>query len=265
MISTLAEVGRPTALVIHGTAEVLDLLTRWFEASRLDVVSAVTAFRAQAALEGDRPIDVVITPWDLTHPIGGEVYRWVLAHRADLRNRFVFIAEEVTPEFDTIVGGRCLAIPLHEIEEVVRVASAIVRRVRTPPHGIPIIRDRDRPTLLIVDDDPPLLEAMARHLFDEGYTVTQMESGHQAIDLLERREFDTIVCDWHMHDGSGADVYRWLVKHKPQLAARVVFLSEADGDDAGSVAPGRPMFRKGQDAEELITILREIVELVRAG
>ncbi|CAN5244133.1 hypothetical protein BH11MYX1_BH11MYX1_31340 [soil metagenome] len=263
MISPLAELARPTALVIHGTAEVLDLLTRWFEASRLDVVSAVTAFRAEAALEGDRPIDVVIAPWDPTHPIGGEVYRWVLAHRADLRNRFVFIADEVTPEFDTIVGGRCLAIPLQAVEEIVRVASAIVRRVRTPPHGIPILRDRDRPTLLVLDDDPPVLEAMARHLFDEGYAVTQMESGNQAIDLLERREFDTIVCDWHMHDGSGADVYHWLVKHRPQMAERVVFLAEADGDDSGPVAPGRPMFRKGQDAEAMIKILRGIVDQVR--
>jgi CheY-like chemotaxis protein len=263
MISWLAEVARPTALVVHGTAEVLDLLTRWFEASRLDVVSAVTAFRAQAVLEGDRPIDVVIAPWDPTHPIGGEVYRWMLAHRSDLRNRFVFIADEVVPDFDRIVGGRCLAIPLLAVEEVVRVATTIVRRVRTPPYGIPIIRDRERPTLLVIDDDPPVLEAMARHLFDEGYSVTQMESGNQAIDLLERREFDTIVCDWHMHDGTGADVYRWLEKHKPHLAARVVFLAEADGDDSESVAPGRPMFRKGQDAEAMIKILREIVEQVR--
>jgi CheY-like chemotaxis protein len=263
MISSLAEVGRPTALVIHGTAEVLDLLTRWFEASRLDVVSAVTAFRARAALEGDRPIDVVICPWDLSHPIGGEVYRWVLAHRPDLRNRFVFIADEVPPQFDALVGGRCLAIPLYAVEELVRVASAIVRRIRTPPHGIPIIRDRDRPTLLVVDDDPPLLEAMARYLFDEGYTVTQMESGNQAIDLLDRREFDTIVCDWHMHDGGGAEVYRWLELHRPHLIERIVFLSEADGDDSGQIAPGRPMFRKGQDSEALVTILREIVDQVR--
>ncbi len=259
----MAEVGRPTALVIHGTAEVLDLLTRWFEASRLDVVSAMTSFRARAALEGDRPIDVVICPWDPSNPIGGEVYRWVLANRPDLRNRFVFIADEVTPAFNAIVGSRCLAIPLHAVEELVRVASAIVRRIRTPPHGIPIVRDRDRPTLLVVDDDPLLLEAMARYLFDEGYAVTQMESGNQAIELLDRREFDTIVCDWHMHDGGGAKVYRWLELHTPHMTGRIVFLSETDADDSKEVAPGRPMFRKGQDAEALVTVLREIVDRVR--
>lgn len=253
------EPGRPTALVIHGTAEVLDLLTRWFEASGLDVVSAVNAYRAQTALEGERPIDVVVAPWDHFQPVGGEVYRWVLQHRHDLRNRFVFVADEVPPEFDSIVGGRCLAVPLSAIDEVARVATAIVRRIRTPPHGVPVVRDRERPNLLLIEDDPPLLDAMAAHLHDNGYTVTAMDSGNQAIEVLEVREVDVIVCDWHMHDGSGADVYRWLLKNKPHLAARVVFLAEADQDDTGPIAPGRPMFRKGQDAEPLLTVLREIV------
>lgn len=255
--------GRPTALVLHSAADVLDLLTRWFEASELDVLAAVTAYRAQAHLEGERPIDVVVAPWDVAQNMGGETYRWVLQHRPDLRNRFVFIADEVPPEFDAVVGGRCLAVPLSAIDELTRVANAIVRRMRTPPQGVPVVRDRNRPTLLLVDDDPPLLDAMAHLLNDQGYAVTQIDSGNQAIEVLELREFDTIVADWHMHDGSGADVYRWIMKHKPHLAARVVFLSEADQDDSGPVAPGRPMFRKGQDSQALTDVLREIVATVR--
>ncbi len=259
----MASSGRPTALVIHGAADVLDLLTRWFEASELDVLAALTGYRAQAHLEGERPVDVVVAPWDTTHVIGGEVYRWVLQHRPDLRNRFVFIADEVPPEFDAVVGGRCLAVPLSAIDELTRVATAIVRRMRTPPLGIPVVRDRSRPTLLLVEDDPLLLDAMAHLLNDQGYAVTQMESGNQAIDMLDFKDFDTIVSDWHMHDGSGADLYRWIMQHKPHLAARVVFLSEADQDDSGPVAPGRPMFRKGQDSQALTEVLREIAVLVR--
>lgn len=262
MIVRLSDV-RQTALVVHGTPEILDLLTRWFEASGMDVVSAVTAYRAQAVLEGDKPIDVVIVPWDHSHPVGGEVYRWALQHRADLRNRFVFVADEVPFEFDSVVGGRCLAVPLSAVEEIARVAVAIVRRVRTPPHGVPVVRERDRPSLLLVDDDPLLLDVMASVLYDEGYAVTPMDSGNAAIELLEVREFDTIVSDWHMHDGSGADLYRWIMRQKPHLAARIVFLAEADQDDTGPVAPGRPMFRKGQDSTALVAVLREIVRTVR--
>src|SRR6478672_5069507 len=132
--------GRYTALVVHGDGEVLDALTRWFEASDFEVITAPSGFRAQAHLEGDRPVEVVVVPWDDVHPVGGEIYHWVLQNRPDLRSRFVFIADDVAPEFDAVVGGRCLAVPLVAVQEIVRVATGIVRRVRTPPRGIPILR-----------------------------------------------------------------------------------------------------------------------------
>jgi DNA-binding response OmpR family regulator len=246
--------GRPSVLLIHDDGDVLDLLTRLFESNGFEVVAAATAYRAQAHLDGARHIEAVVAPWDVHHSAGGDAYRWVLTHRADLRTRFVFIADEVPPEFDAVVGGRCLAVPLAALDELVRVSEAIVRRVRTPPRGIPIAPDR--PSLLLADDDPMLLEAAAGLFHDSGYAVTTVESGAEAVIRLEMRDFDALVLDWHMHDGSGGDVYEWIVDHKPHLAARVVFLSD---DDTEAVAPGRPRFRKGQDSQALTGLLRTIV------
>ncbi|MDB4952579.1 MAG: response regulator receiver protein [Myxococcales bacterium] len=253
---------RPSVLVIHGDGDVLDLLTRWFESASFDVMTAVTAFRAQSQLEGSRPIDAVVAPWDATNAVGGEVYRWSMQHRIDLRTQFVFVADEVPPEFDALVGGRCLAVPLSAPAEIVRVAqAAIARRSRIDQPAV--IETGERPTLLLADDDPILLDVMADLLTESGYAVSPVESGNSATSILEREDFDVIVTDWHMHDGSGADLYRWILKRKPHLAARVVFLSVADQDDSGPVAPGRPMFRKGQDSQALIEMLREIVKQVR--
>ena len=253
--------GRPTCLLIHDDGDVLDLLTRLFEGSGFEVVGAPSAFRAQAHLDGARHVEVVIAPWDVSHPAGGDAYRWVLHHRADLRTRFVFIADEVPPEFDAVVGGRCLAVPLAALDDLVRVSQGIVRRVRTPPRGIPVVTDR--PSLLLADDDPLLLEAAASLFHDSGYAVTTVESGGEACIRLELRDFDVLVVDWRMHDGSGGDVYEWILEHKPHLAARVVFLSEAAGDDIEAVAPGRPKFRKGQDSQALTDVLRAIVQQSR--
>lgn len=255
--------GRYTALIVHGDGEVLDALTQWFEAADFDVISAPSGFRAQAHLEGDRPVEVVVAPWDDIHPVGGEVYHWVLRNRPDLRSRFVFIADDVPPEFDAVVGGRCLAVPLGAVDEIVRVAGGIVRRVRTPPRGVPILRGPGWGSLLLADDDPLLLLAMAELLTEQGYAVNQVDSLKQAIELVEFRDFDVIVADWKMHDGNAGDLYKWILKHKPHLAARVVFLSEADLDDSGPIAPGRPMFRKGQDSQQLIVVLKEIVTQVK--
>ena len=103
---------------------------------------------------------------------------------------------------------------------------------------------------------------MTEYLADSGYSVTQAESGREAALVLENRVFDAIITDWQMHDGSGADLYKWILKNRPQLAARVVFLSEADLDDSGPIAPGRPMLRKGQDSQALLDIIKEIVAAV---
>lgn len=259
--------GRFTALVIHGDGGVLDVLTRWFEASGFEVLTALNAFRAQAALEGEKPIEVVVVPWDEQHAVGGEVYRWVLKNRPDLRSRFVFIADDVPADFDAIVGGRCLAVPLAATEEIVRVATGVVRRVRTPPRGVPVVRGPGRPPLLLADDDSLLLGVMAELLTHAGYAVSQVDSVRAAIELSEFRDFDVIVVDWRMHDGSGVDLYNWIQAHKPHLATRLVFLSEADQDDtaAGTAAPGRPMFRKGQDSQGFLDVLKEIVASVRGG
>jgi CheY-like chemotaxis protein len=248
-------------LVIHDDGEALDLLTRLFEANGFEVITAVTGFRAQAHLEGARAIEVVVAPWDPAHPIGGDVYRWSLQQRYDLRDGFVFLAAELPPDFDRLVAGRCLAVPMVRAAEVIRVAAAAVRRrkqLEDAREAALEVTDTGRPTLLLADDEPVLLMAMADLFADAGYAVSRVDSGHGAILLLEHSEFDVIVTDWNMDDGSGADVYRWIAQSKPWLAERVVFLADEESEDAAVVAPGRPMFRKGQDSTELTAALCEI-------
>lgn len=257
---------RPTVLVIHDDGDTLDRLTRLFEASSFDVVTAVTGFRAQQVLEGSRPTDVVVAPWDRANTVGGDVYRWTLQHRYDLRDQFVFLATEPHPDFDRVVAGRCVAVPpTHLLELASCAVAAVQRHEKLEAHRDRAIADFDgRPTLLIADDDPALLAAIGDLLRDEGYAVTCVESGSAAMAELVTHEYDAIVADWNMDDGSGADLYRWIGNIKPELAARVVFLSGAEGDDVGAVAAGRPMLRKGQDSTSLRRILREIVRQTRS-
>jgi DNA-binding response OmpR family regulator len=265
MRATLS-LARPTVLVIHDDGEALDRLTRLFEGAGFEVLTALTGFRAQAHLEGELPVELVVVPWDATRPVGGDVYRWSLQRRYDLRDGFVFLAAETPPEFDRVVAGRCLAVALDRPAEVVRVAIAAVRRRAQLEEARDAAfeqTDDDKPTLLLADDEPVLLMVMADLLLDAGYAVIRVDSGNAAIRALEAEDFDAVVTDWNMDSGSGADVYRWIILAKPWLAERVVFLTDIEGDDATTVAPDRPMFRKGQDSHALIEVLREIVRDVR--
>lgn len=265
MCATLS-LARPTALIVHDEGAALDGLTRLFEGSGFDVITAVSGFRAQALLTGAREVDVVIVPWDAVHSVGGDLYRWSLQRRYNLRDGFVFLADEAPAEFDHLVAGRCLAVPIGRPPEVVRVAIAAVRRraqLEAARDAAFEEADGTRPSLLLADDEPVLLMVMADLLTEAGYAVSRVDNGHGAIQLLETADFDAIVTDWNMDGGSGADIYRWIVQVKPWLAERVVFLADEEGDDAAVVAPGRPMFRKGQDSSALTAVLREIVRHVR--
>jgi CheY-like chemotaxis protein len=49
-------------------------------------------------------------------------------------------------------------------------------------------------TVLVVDDDPDVLEVVAAMLEDLGCAVVTAESGRAALDLLER---ESAICDTH--------------------------------------------------------------------
>jgi DNA-binding response OmpR family regulator len=257
----VSESRRPALLLIHHDTDLLDFLTRVFEARGFAVTTAATTLQAMAHLEGEREYDVLVAEWDAEQRLGADVYRWALGHRFHLRGQFVFLADEVPPEFDALVAGHCLVIRPDETEEIVRVAEAAAQRAadlaRMGSDDVAWL-DADRPTLLLADDDPLLLNVMARLLTDVGYAVTPCESGNAAIARLDGSDFDVIVLDWHMIDGTGGDVYRWLVTFRPWLVERVVFLTGGTGEAARRLTDERPVIPKGQDAQALLDVITQI-------
>jgi CheY-like chemotaxis protein len=264
----VAEVVRSTILIIHQDGNELDRLTRLFEGRGFDVVTAATAFQANARLDGERSIDVVVAQWDDENALGGEVYRWVLRHRSRLRGQFVFLGVAPPDGFDLMVAGRCLIVDPNEDAELVRVTEAASRRSRqlalakTDESGaVAAYASADGaygPRLLLVDDEPVLLAVMAGWFAEVGFRVTAVESGNAAIDQLASSEFDVVVTDWQMEDGSGAELYRWIRAHKPDHVERVAFLADGRVEQIRAALPGVPVFAKGQDADGLIAVLRQI-------
>jgi diguanylate cyclase (GGDEF)-like protein/PAS domain S-box-containing protein len=62
-----------------------------------------------------------------------------------------------------------------------------------------------RPCLLILDDDPHLLDYFELLLSTEGYTVLTTPSPQQAFELLARHEIAVLLCDQRMPEMSGVD------------------------------------------------------------
>ena len=70
--------------------------------------------------------------------------------------------------------------------------------------------------ILIVDDDRTLREGCASVLRAEGYAVTVLARGDEAIDLVRHTTFDIIVCDVFMTPVSGMEVLRSIVEAAPR-------------------------------------------------
>ena len=79
--------------------------------------------------------------------------------------------------------------------------------------------------LLIVDDEPMLLNLLQQMLAP--HTSTTVGTYQDACSLLATSpdEFDVILSDLMMPQGSGLDLYHWIAENKPGLEERLLFLT----------------------------------------
>src|SRR5699024_3842514 len=68
--------------------------------------------------------------------------------------------------------------------------------------------DEDKPSIIVVDDDPINLRVMEVVLHHEQYDVTTVLSGAEAIELLEQAEYDLIISDVMMPHMSGFELVK---------------------------------------------------------
>ena len=62
--------------------------------------------------------------------------------------------------------------------------------------------------LLLVDDDPFILEGIGEDLESNGYQVTRASNGETAVDLLETTQFDLVITDLVMDSTDGIQVLK---------------------------------------------------------
>lgn len=114
----------------------------------------------------------------------------------------------------------------------------------------------DRPTVLVVDDEANIREAIAFTLRREGFDILEAETGHEAVELAERNP-DVIVLDIMLPGIDGLEVLRRV---RANSNVPVLMLS-AKGDEIDRVV-GLEI-----GADDYITkpfAMRELVARIRA-
>jgi CheY-like chemotaxis protein len=81
--------------------------------------------------------------------------------------------------------------------------------------------------ILVVEDDPLVLELFQRVLADDGAEVVPASDGREALERITIDEFDLIVADLRMPNVDGQQLYEAIAERRPALQRRLVF---ATGD-----------------------------------
>jgi len=85
------------------------------------------------------------------------------------------------------------------------------------------ISDFEDKSLLIVDDDDPFRNRLARAMEKKGFSVKEAKSVSEGLKIAENTPSNFAVVDLRLEDGNGLDVVKAL--HKSKKESRIVMLT----------------------------------------
>src|SRR5262249_25594778 len=88
-------------------------------------------------------------------------------------------------------------------------------------------------SILVVEDEAHLANAVVDALRDAGYIVNHAADGEDGLSMINDQAYDVVICDLKMPRLDGKSFYARLSDAAPALARRVVFVT---GDVAGTDA-----------------------------
>ena len=117
------------------------------------------------------------------------------------------------------------------------------------------------PPVLLIEDEPSVMAYLQAALERGGYPVVCCQSGAEALPILSSGEFLGVISDMRTPGGvNGADVHSWLLKHRPELASRIVFIT---GDIANDETvetlrkTGAPCVEKPFRVQQLLPVVEK--------
>jgi len=120
-----------------------------------------------------------------------------------------------------------------------------------------------KPRLLVIEDEPSVAAFMRTALERHGYDVVASPSAAEGLRLLATSEFRGVVSDFRTPGGiNGADLHDWVRRHRPELAARIVFIT-GDTASAETIAllaqDGTPCIEKPFRVQQLLDAVENTI------
>jgi signal transduction histidine kinase len=140
-------------------------------------------------------------------------------------------------------------------------ASAMALSSTPPIHSWPPRVIGGPARVLIIEDEGALARALAAEI-GRVHDVNVVANALEALEVMQTKNFDVILCDVRMPGMSGEALFELLRKEKPHVALRFVFMTGvgfgADFERFLSES-GRPVLEKPFSVEDALGIIRKVV------
>jgi len=85
--------------------------------------------------------------------------------------------------------------------------------------------------ILLAEDDPISRRLFEKILVKEGFTVTTVENGRKALDLLRQQFFPIVLTDWQMPEMEGPELCRAIREENPDRYVFIIMLTSKGTKD----------------------------------
>lgn len=86
--------------------------------------------------------------------------------------------------------------------------------------------------ILLVEDEPEILNILSLALRGEGYTVDLARTAAEAWQCLNAREYGLLIADWRLPDGDGTMIADWAADQGVQTFVMSGYLFQMPGGRA---------------------------------
>ena len=112
--------------------------------------------------------------------------------------------------------------------------------------------------ILVVEDHSDTLQALSRLLSHFGHEISVADGAQNAMNMIDSKDFDVVLCDIALPDGSGYDVIAEAKRKRPVKGVALSGFAATEDIERGREAGFDFHLAKPVDFYELRTVLGQI-------
>jgi CheY-like chemotaxis protein len=112
--------------------------------------------------------------------------------------------------------------------------------------------------ILVVEDHSDTLQALSRLLSHFGHEISLADRAQTALNIIDSKEFDVVLCDIALPDGTGYDVIAQAKRRQPVKAVALTGFSATEDIERGKQAGFDFHLTKPVDFHELRAVLGQV-------